>query len=100
MAVASIPCGLDCFALVAKRGGFSSFPDGGGAIDQGGSVQLDKRLGEAQKQWTTELAAALKEFASSTALRRTLFLACDPDAREFLKRTLDVPETPYALAFR
>ncbi len=90
--VSAIPFGLNEFARAAKSSGFSSFPDGGDIIDRSKSAELDTGLKQAEATWTSRIATALKEFTTAHALPRTLFLVADREARDFIRRVLDVPE--------
>lgn len=90
--VSSIPSGLTEFARAAKGAGFTSFPDGGQIIDRLKSAELDKGLAQVEAAWTGRIAACLREFAATHALPRTLLLVVDKEAREFIRRVLDVPE--------
>lgn len=92
ISVASLSCGLNVFARAARSGGFTSFPDGGNIIDHEKSADLDAGLTAARGSWTAALAEALRTFTATRALPRSLFLLAEPEAREFLRRTLDVPE--------
>lgn len=91
-ALARVGCGLSCFSRAASAGGYTSFPDGGDVINKDANAKLDEKLTSAKSQWVGEVAKTLKDFAATRALPRTLFLLADPDAREFLRRTLDAPE--------
>lgn len=90
--VSSIPTGLAEFARTAKAAGFSSFPDGGASIDPSQNAGLDAGLKQAEAAWTSRIAACLKEFTATHALPRTLFLVADKEARNFIRRIIDVPE--------
>lgn len=90
--VSRVDSGLARFADVAKKSGYQSFPDGGGIISREGGAALDADLSTAKAAWVGAIAGVLKEFAASRALPRRLFLLADPDAAEFLRRTLDAPE--------
>lgn len=90
--VSSVPSGLDEFARAAKSGGFASFPDGGNLIDRQKSAELDASLAQAETAWVGRISACLKEFTATHALPRTLFLIADKEARDFIRRVLDVPE--------
>ncbi|HRH24034.1 MAG TPA: hypothetical protein PK109_00375 [Candidatus Paceibacterota bacterium] len=92
MFVSHIPSGLNVFARAAKSTGYASFPDGGDIIDRTKSTELDAGLKEAEEAWTTAVATCLKEFTATHALPRTLFLIVDKEAREFIRRVLDVPQ--------
>ncbi len=92
MFVSALPSGLAEFARAAKASGFTSFPDGGNIIDREKSTELDAGLRQAEAAWTSAIAASLQEFAANHALPRTLLLVADKEAREFIRRVLDVPE--------
>ena len=90
--VTRVDSGLARFANIAKKGGYQSFPDGGGIINREGGAALDTELTAAKREWVGSVVGALKEFAASRALPRRIFLLADADAAEFLRRTLDAPE--------
>lgn len=87
----SVPLGLNTFVRAAKGGGFQSFPDGGNLIDQTKSVALETKISEAEIAWTDKVGEAILAFAAKNALPRTLFLLCDPEARDFVRRMIDTP---------
>lgn len=92
IAVSALPSGLAEFARAAKAAGFSSFPDGGDAVDTAANAGLDAGLKQAEAAWTSALSACLKSFAANHALPRTLFLVADKEARGYIRRVLDVPD--------
>jgi hypothetical protein len=78
-------------ALVAGVHAAEPSADAHALIDQSRNQRFGAELERARESWRTGLMDALKSFASSHALPRTLFIVADAEARGFLKSALAGP---------
>lgn len=60
-----------------------------GYIKPDRNARFSERADTARDEWLKSLADLLKQFAQLHALPRTLFVVAQPNARDYLKRTLD-----------
>ncbi|HWU24382.1 MAG TPA: hypothetical protein VN086_01345 [Candidatus Paceibacterota bacterium] len=60
-----------------------------GYINPDRNARFSERAETARDEWLKSLADLLKHFAQLHALPRTLFVVAQPNARDYLKRTLD-----------
>lgn len=91
--VRSVACGTHDLAQAARTAGKLAHASSGALLDPMVNQSFSKESGAIERTWLDGMHEAFSSFASVQALPRTVFLLADPDARDYLKRTLETSES-------
>lgn len=87
--VRSIAYGTHDLLAAARKAGHRTEERGSDLLDSAANGAFAKETAEAERVWLEGLREAFGSVASAQALPRTVLLLADPEARDYLKRTLE-----------